>query len=98
MNKTFEDQIKTQVQYPEYINNINQKKTMINKQKAMINKQKAMINKQNLRETGEKMHNLKNLISILKKELIDTRFKEKDAKNHMIAKLGNLNNGVNKLT
>ena len=70
MNKTFEEQVKNQVQYPEYIeSDKNQKK---------------------LRETKKKLNNMKNIISKMKKELIDIKFKGKNVKKQMMLKIGKL--------
>jgi len=70
MNKTFEEQVKNQVQYPEYIEpDENQKK---------------------LQAAKKKLNNMKNIISNMKKKLIDIQFKEKNVKKQMMGKIGNL--------
>jgi len=77
MNKTFEEQVKNQVQYPEYIeSDKNQKK---------------------LRETKKKLNNMKNIISKMKKELIDIKFKGKNVKKQMMGKFGKLVEKTNNL-
>ena len=75
MNKTFEEQVKNQVQYPEYINR----------------------NQQKLQKTKEKIDNIKNIISNMKKELIDIKFKEKNVKTQMMAKVDILVDKTNNL-
>jgi len=66
MNQIFEEQVKNQVQYPEYDRN------------------------QQLQQTEKKINNMKNIISKMKKELIDIKFKGNDVKNQLMGKLGKL--------
>jgi hypothetical protein len=78
MNKTFEEQVKNQVQYPEYI--------------------EPYKNQKKLRETKNKINNMKTIISNMKQELIVMKSKEKNVNKKMMKRLCKLVDRSNNLT
>tara|TARA_B110000879_G_scaffold142360_1_gene185222 strand:+ start:157 stop:453 length:297 start_codon:yes stop_codon:yes gene_type:complete len=98
MNKTFEEQVKNQVQYPEYDRNKELQETnqKLQEIKEKINNMKKLLEPGGLRETERKIDNIKILMSNLTKELNVALFKEKNTKNQMIGKIGNLVDNLNR--